>query len=281
MSENVKPGATPDVKPGAAPDVKPGAAPDVKPGAAPDLKPGAAADVKPGATPDAVADAPREPKLAAGLRLFFGVNLALDSAQRIADATDRLQKLAGSRVRAAWVPAANLHVTLRFLGWTREEAVPALRDAVREGLRGRKAFTISTRGLGAFPSLLAPKVLWVGVQDPSGGLARLARDLESWMRRLGYPAENRPFHPHVTIARVKEGRVDEGQSGIKDADFGTSLVREVILYESTVTPIGSEYRALARIPLDAPPYRAERQTREVLEGIHSEEPGNHGGSKSA
>jgi 2'-5' RNA ligase len=216
-------------------------------------------------------------------RLFLAVNLSIASTRKIGETIAAMRRAAEGKLRAAWVPTANLHVTLKFLGWANPEAVEAIRDAVAHGTKSRKGFEIGARGVGAFPESGTPRVMWVGITDPSGALVKLANDVDRWMEKLGFAKETRAYHPHVTTARVKEvhqkGFVDELHAPYKTTDFGTSLVREVILYESSVTSKGSEYLGLARIPLDAPPYRAERQTRDVEGEDKDEEPETHGGHR--
>jgi 2'-5' RNA ligase len=208
-------------------------------------------------------------------RLFLAVNLSVPTTRKIAETVDRLRgRTQGTGLRVAWVPATQLHVTLKFLGWARSEVVEGIRDVVTASTQVQKGFEIGARGLGVFPSESAPRILWVGVEDPSGSLAQLARQIEAAMETLGFAKETRAFSPHVTIGRVKEG--DEGSallSSAGQADFGSSLVREVVLYESKMKSSGSEYIPLARMPLSVPPYRVERHTREVERGsTESEEP---------
>jgi 2'-5' RNA ligase len=139
-----------------------------------------------------------------------------------------------------------------------------VRDALAAETERRKGFDLHARGLGAFPNESSPRILWAAVDDRSGALGKLAADVDKCMESLGFDRETRAFSPHVTIARVKEGKGGpELFAPFKSQEFGNFLVREVILYESSVTSKGSEYSPLARLPLDAPAYRAERQTREV------------------
>ena len=175
-------------------------------------------------------------------------------------------------------------MTLKFLGWANPEIVDPIRDRLREGLAGRKDFSIAARGLGAFPEERHPRVLWVGLDDSEGGLATLARDVEGWMETLGFARESRAFHPHLTIGRVKEPPAPEAVEArfapVRHQDFGTSLVREVVPYESQVLPGGSEYVPLARVPLTVPPCRAERQTRGLEEDSTENEEPDHGGQSA-
>jgi 2'-5' RNA ligase len=221
-------------------------------------------------------------------RLFVAVNLSIASTRRVAEAADRLRRAANDRqIKVAWVPPANLHVTLKFLGWTRPEAVAAVRDRLRDGLAGKKGFEIEAASVGAFPNPASARVIWIGVRDGSGALAALAGDVESWMTGLGFERETRPFSPHVTLGRVRDrAGTDCGEllAPWVPLSFGSSLIREVVLYESVTKSNGSEYVALLRAPLDVPPGRTERQTRTVEEsGIpgegEQEEPDTHGGPK--
>lgn len=216
-------------------------------------------------------------------RLFVAVNLSLATTRKIADVVSRLQRSGDKELRVAWVPPQNLHVTLKFLGWTHAETLDAVRDRVEEQTKGRKGFDLGAKGVGAFPNTRNARVVWVGVQDPSGTLGRLAKDIEAAMTKLGFEAEGRAYHPHVTIGRVKEGKsVENLVAPYLETDFGSSLIRDVIIYESLTKPSGSEYIVRHRLPLDAPPYRAERQTRDVEVGTtENEEPETHGGQQQS
>ena len=103
---------------------------------------------------------PDEPQ-ARAKRLFIGVNLSIASTRRVAEALERMRRAAaeGRGPKVSWVPPANLHVTLKFLGWTRPEAVAAIRDRVAAGVAGRRGFEIEAVGMGAFPGPAAARVL--------------------------------------------------------------------------------------------------------------------------
>jgi 2'-5' RNA ligase len=195
------------------------------------------------------------------IRLFLAANLGLATTRKIADALGKMRAVAERRgLRVGWVPPANLHVTLKFLGWSMTDVVEAVRDRVTAVAEGQTAFEVTARGAGGFPTDASARVLWVGVHDPSDGLGRLARGLEQAMAGLGFAPENRPFHPHVTVGRVKEGRgTDEVLAPWHKTEFGTSWVREIVLYESIMKSSGSEYIAQFRASLPA----GLRQTREV------------------
>src|SRR5215468_8405265 len=143
-------------------------------------------------------------------RLFLAVNLGVATTRRIADAVAKMRAAADRRdLRVGWVPPANLHVTLKFLGWSSADVVEAVRDRLLVAMAGMKGFELQARGAGGFPSDGSARVLWVGLHDPSGALAPLADRVDGQMAELGYPRETRSFHPHITVGRVKEGRGTE------------------------------------------------------------------------
>jgi RNA 2',3'-cyclic 3'-phosphodiesterase len=219
------------------------------------------------------AETPDEPRTPAEpippLRLFVGVNLQITIARRVADAVFKLRSALKQKARIAWVPAANLHLTLKYLGHARPEIVPGIREALNGVAAGQRGFDVTVRGYGGFPGLQDARVLWVGVEDPSGGLTALARAVEQRLVGLGFAADPRPFHPHVTIGRVRQGFTPDLAAHFPaDVHFGNSQIRDVVLYESRVKSAGSEYVSRARAVLAAP----ERQTRSVEEtGTRSEE----------
>jgi len=203
-------------------------------------------------------------------RLFLAVNLGVGTTRKIADAIVKMRATAERRgIRVGWVPPANLHVTLKFLGWSSPDVIHAVRDRVVVAMGGMKGFELQARGAGGFPGDGSARVLWVGLNDPSGVLAPLAERIDGQMAELGYARETRPFQPHITVGRVKEGRgTEEVLAPWKQTDFGSSRIREVVLYESFTKSTGSEYMAQFRVAFARP----ERQTREVEPEKDSEDP---------
>ncbi|HEY3336825.1 MAG TPA: RNA 2',3'-cyclic phosphodiesterase [Candidatus Limnocylindrales bacterium] len=140
---------------------------------------------------------------------------------------------------ARWVHLDTLHVTLRFLGDTAPERVPDVIAAVRDGVGDRPAFEVRLGGAGAFPpDGHKIRALWLGIAEGADGLGSIVEDLVAPLARLGWPAETRPFRPHLTVARTD-------RTGIRDAaliaqalegvaaDWTTSFVADrVILFRS-------------------------------------------------
>jgi 2'-5' RNA ligase len=183
-------------------------------------------------------------------RIFLALNFSVAVTRKIAEEIERKkQALANAGFRIGWVAPANLHLTMRFVGSVGEELVEGIAGACR-GVAARHA-PIEARavGMGAFPGLERPSVLWVGVAAPPS-LSALQADLEAAMVELGCAPEARAYHPHVTAGRVKEqGRGSAEELWKGEIDCGGSVLPEIIIYESKTRSAGAEYVARARIPL--------------------------------
>ena len=184
--------------------------------------------------------------------LFIGVPLSMRSLKAVANAaSDLKERSASTDFDLRWVAPARYHVTLKYLGWTSQEVVPAIRDAVSKAIAGRKAFDMRCRDLGAFPSLDKANVLWAGIDDRMGELSGLAKAVGSAMENLGFPQEVRAFQPHVTIARLKRAQdlvklTQEAPAHV----FSKSWVDTLILYKTSVESDASEYEKIASWSLE-------------------------------
>src|SRR4051812_15369907 len=139
-------------------------------------------------------------------RIFLALNFSVAVTRKIAEEIERKkQALAEAGFRVAWVPAANLHLTMRFVGSIGDELVEGITGACHRVAARHAPIEARAVGLGAFPSLERPSVLWVGVSAPPS-LTALQAELEAAMVELGCERETRSFHAHVTAGRVKEGR---------------------------------------------------------------------------
>src|SRR5262245_35837017 len=136
------------------------------------------------------------------MRAFIAIEL--DPSVRAALAAIRDDALVtGSGVR--WTKAESLHLTRKLLGSVEGPHVEAVVGAMRAAVAGTNAFSLTARGLGCFPSLRAPRVLWAGL-DEEPVLFALAERTERECRGLGFPSEGRAFRSHITLARIT-GRV--------------------------------------------------------------------------
>jgi len=195
----------------------------------------------------------------ASKRLFIGIRVSVHTANALTQAAESLQRRAkDARLDLKWVAPVNYHVTLKFLGATRADAVGAVRDALETAVIGVEPFKFRTARLGAFPSLEKASVVWAGVEGP---LDDLAARIDQAMAGIGYAAEKRAFHAHVTLARLRETRpVKDVVLPLSEQMFSDTRVDGVTLFESETKSSGSVYRDLHRIDFKMPEKTPERQT---------------------
>lgn len=137
------------------------------------------------------------------IRLFFAVPAPAEARAAIGDLMGRVQASVGDgTARIRWVRVEGLHLTLRFLGPTPAERLPALEAAADAVARAATAFEVGLAGGGAFPSQSTPRTLWVGVTAGADRLANLADGLTRAAVEGGQPLDTRPFAPHLTIGRT-------------------------------------------------------------------------------
>lgn len=154
--------------------------------------------------------------------------------------------------KAKWIKPGQVHLTLRFIGDAREEQAGLLKLALDEV--SHPGFAITLKGVGTFPpegQRVRPKVLWVGVEDPAP-LIECQRKIERAARQAGFEPEERPFHPHVTLARFRKHPGEELRKWLsKHRDFRAGPVRigAVHLISSTLTPDGAIHTPVQAFPL--------------------------------
>jgi RNA 2',3'-cyclic 3'-phosphodiesterase len=188
------------------------------------------------------------------IRAFIAINISKEIEQRLKTISSDLQKsLRGAAVR--WVPVENIHLTLKFLGDVSVSNLDLLKKVLESEAIGHVPFEFSVGDLGAFPSVRRPRVIWVDVQAPPELLA-LQRGIDHETDRLGYPREERPFSPHLTLGRVSRNatpddlhKISEVLSNVKVGYVGTAKVSVVFLYRSDLNPSGAVYTAIHSAPL--------------------------------
>lgn len=163
-----------------------------------------------------------------------------------------IEELRAPNDGVAWARRDKLHVTLKFLGAAIDSAKLApLAEAVAAVSSAATVFQVRTCGIGAFPNLRRPRVLWTGLE--SQGLIRLATQVEDAAAHLGFERAERPWAPHLTIARIRDPRRVRSLLGrlqaANQSEFGESRVGEVTLYRSHLSANGSTYERLATFPL--------------------------------
>lgn len=153
-----------------------------------------------------------------------------------------------------WVQPAHMHLTLKFLGATRIDTVPEVSRVLEQTTKGAAPFVYTVSGLGAFPNARNPKVIWAGMQIDDR-LVSFQEKLENGLAALGFPKEKRPFAPHLTLGRVKEGKERKELSALLETfggeDMGRVECSRVIFFRSDLKPSGPVYSILKDIELSA------------------------------
>lgn len=187
-------------------------------------------------------------------RLFVAVTLQPEVRDALAEVIGRLRAADVSGVRPV-APDA-LHITLKFLGNVDASRVPGLAATLTAAGDGAVPFRLALEGVGGFPNLEAPRVLWAGVADGADGLADLARRVDGACVSAGFPREQRPFSPHLTLARMRDtaSPSDRRRAGAALADAGSALASAFAidafhLIKSTLTPSGPLYESLHVVQL--------------------------------
>jgi 2'-5' RNA ligase len=169
---------------------------------------------------------------------------------------DRLQHpLRESEADVRWTSIDNIHLTLKFLGEADPAAMPGLVERLRGVVSPLVPFSLRLHGVGGFPDLRHPRVIWCGIEGNIEKLKLLQAAIETACAQGGFPAEPRPFQPHLTLGRVRGKRNLHRLLAcirISDDHEGTFEVREIGLYQSTLTPHGSIYKMLAELVLGSP-----------------------------
>lgn len=187
------------------------------------------------------------------VRVFCAVALPPEVRALAAAHMEALRE-AAPEVRASWDRAEKLHITVKFLGEIEETRVCPLSHAASRAADEAAPFELAIEGAGAFPKHGAPRVLWLGVTDASGGLAHLQRALEDACAEEGFARETRAFHPHLTIARLRTPHGTRPlvalhrERGFEAAAFPVS---ELLVIRSELGPKGSRYTEISRHSLQS------------------------------
>ena len=179
-----------------------------------------------------------------GVRCFIAIEIPEPIQALLKPVQTRLQ----SEVRkASWTKQGNFHLTLKFLGDVDTEAVDAISEAVQKVAHTQTRFSIELGGIGAFPTLTRPRVIWVGVKHGAAIVSRIARAVNVELKRLGFPTDNR-FHAHLTLGRLRTpvnlGRLKNILHKYDTIEGAIVNVNEIILMQSQLHPNGAIYTPL-------------------------------------
>ena len=188
------------------------------------------------------------------IRAFIAIELP--------DAVSDALSLVRGRLRAErhpyvkWVDPGGIHLTLKFLGNIDAEKVSPITEAIARAAQGVSPFRLELGGLGAFPNLRRPNVIWVAVKGDVERLASLQRGIDHFLVPFGFSPESRPFTAHLTLGRLRQGasagerqRIGESLTTAKPEEVPFQA-GEISLMRSTLTPSGAIYSRISSIPLE-------------------------------
>jgi 2'-5' RNA ligase len=190
------------------------------------------------------------------IRSFIAIDLSPEIHTHLGRVTEQLKtRMPGVSVR--WVPAKNIHLTIKFLGDVSPSNLEIVKKLLEAETSKYSPFEFSVGGMGAFPSVRRPRVIWIGVEAPAE-MKALHRGVEAEAARLGYAAEKRKFSPHLTLGRVsrnaRSGDIRQISDVLNDHTvgfLGATRVEAVHLYRSDLKPGGAVYTQLFSAPLGA------------------------------
>lgn len=184
------------------------------------------------------------------MRLFVGIALPDEVRVGLAALCGTLRPAVPS---AKWVPQANFHVTLKFLGENSHERIPDIVECMRKAFAGSSLYELTLDRIGVFPSPKRARVLWLGVSAGSVQTTALAEALDRELATIGFRVEERPYHPHITLARLRAPKpllqlAADAASGTPPIAVSVS-VPSVTLFESKLSRSGAQYFAVEEVRL--------------------------------
>jgi 2'-5' RNA ligase len=197
------------------------------------------------------------------MRLFVAVSAPEEIRSAAAATIEALRPFGDVR----WATPERLHLTLKFLGGTPEQKVPAVQEELRRIANLCLHFAIRLDGIGAFPSTRHPQTVWYGLGGDVAALSDLAKQIEAAMEPLGFGKEGRPYRPHLTLGRVRSPRgvrelATELEKRAAEASSGIEWrVDAITLMRSELKPTGPVYTELSRFPLATPLSEEREQER--------------------
>jgi 2'-5' RNA ligase len=194
------------------------------------------------------------------VRLFTGIALTEECRAAVSEAVAPLR---ADPAPVSWVARGNLHITMKFLGETPTDRLRVVLAAL-EGVATRfSPFDLEAEGAGVFPGARSPRVLWVGLREPLELVRELQENMENALSGAGFPREDRPYHPHITVGRARgvlpPAWGDRFVRALSGRRFGVVPVPKITLYESRLAPGGAVYAVVREFPLPGVPGRRENK----------------------
>ncbi|HEY3580375.1 MAG TPA: RNA 2',3'-cyclic phosphodiesterase [Pyrinomonadaceae bacterium] len=186
-------------------------------------------------------------------RVFCAFELPGSLRLRIKEHAERVREVV-TDVAASWSRPENIHLTMKFFGNVDQTKAPVISDVLARVAKDSAPIEITVGGTGVFPRPSRPQVLWIGIDDRSGALAKLQKRVEDECAREGFPKEDRAFRPHLTIARIRN---PHNAHRLAETHLHTEftaielVLNELVLFRSELSPKGSKYTPLSRSRLES------------------------------
>lgn len=184
------------------------------------------------------------------LRSFLALDTPDEIRKEIGAAQDRLKRIIQGDIR--WVRPEGMHLTLKFFGNISGSDAANISDAVGRAAAGIRPFALAIGGVGAFPDPHRPRVLYLGMTGDVERLVAFQKGLEQALSMIGFPREERPFRPHLTLGRIRNPRGLIGLAGVLEKGesyaAGQFTASGLGLFKSDLTPRGAIYTRLAWHP---------------------------------
>ena len=184
------------------------------------------------------------------IRSFLAIEIPRTILKKIEEVQDDLKS---SRADVRWVNPEKIHLTLKFFGNIDESRIDPIVKSIERPTQTISPFSLKVRGVGAFPHLKNPRVIWMGLVDGKEVLVSFQKQLEEELEKIGFKPEERAFHPHLTLGRMKSSKGREELAGRmerhKEEEFGNFQVERVVLFKSDLKPTGPIYTPLREIKL--------------------------------
>jgi len=184
------------------------------------------------------------------MRCFISITLPEEIKRGMTAIQGRLR---ASGADVSWTRPEGMHLTLKFLGEVEEKILPEMEAALNAAVRGRSSFFLKVSGIGTFPDMRRPRVIWIALKEHGNNLIRLQRGVEEKFNEIGFPQEDRDFTPHITLGRIRSQKNVEKLLSLiekeKDVELNGFDASCVHLMQSQLKPTGAVYTELYSAPV--------------------------------
>jgi len=177
-------------------------------------------------------------------RIFIGSFLQPNNFEK---KYQKLQKEFKNSIVGRWTPLQNLHITYKFIGNVDETELKNIYQQLKQEINSQREININLNGLGAFPSIYNPKILYIKAEEQNDHLTAIHNTIEQKLKYIGIPENEKKFIPHITLMRIKKYKIENFLKTIhnyQNYNFGTIKEIEINIIESILTPKGAVYRKI-------------------------------------